>query len=420
MIVRVGCVSRSDLYEIVMVALPKISGRLKGVLGLGLGLASLAGVAWFYFHPSDGGGKPARMIVAKGEKSREVALDLNENQVATLRIAPVAEKDFPQERRAVGNIDFNQHRLADVFSHYQGRILEAGPNVGDRVEKDQFLFAIESPDLLAAEQKLIAVAGSSAVYARNLQRARALIREGGVSQQAADQAVADQQNSEGAIKVARDNVRLFGKSEQEIDSIILDRRADSRLVVKSPIAGYVVARSAAPGGYVQPGVVPAPYTVADTSTMWMVANVVENDAPLLRLGQKVKASVFAFPGRVFEGKIVVLGAAVDPDTRRVLARCEIADPEHLLRAGMFATFVIEVAPPVRSPAVPQNAVVRETDGHMSVWTTKDRRVFIRRTVETGLRTDGLVQIVSGLDPGTTIVGDGAVFLSNEVSIRSLD
>ncbi len=401
-----------------MSPLPKIGRGLQGALGLVL-LCGL-GSGLFYLHTMPGGGARETPAVAKAEKKPQIALELNDNQVATLKIEPVAEKDFPRERRAVGNIDFNQHRLADVFSHYQGRILEAGPNVGDRVDKGQFLFAIESPDLLAAEQKLIAVAGSSAVYARNLQRARALIRAGGVSQQAADQAVADQQNSEGAIKVARDNVRLFGKSEEEIDAIILDRRADSRLVVTSPMSGYVVARSAAPGGYVQPGVVPAPYTVADTSTMWMVANVVENDAPLLRIGQQVKASVFAFPGRVFDGRIVVLGASVDPDTRRVLARCEIADPDHLLRAGMFATFVIDIGTPTRSLAVPQNGVVRESDGGMSVWTTNDRRLFVRRSVETGTRTNGFVQILSGLDRGMTIVGDGAVFLSNEVSIRSLD
>ena len=81
---------------------------------------------------------------------------------------------------------------------------------------------------------------------------------------------------------------FFGKSDEEIDKIIAQRQADSTLVVKSPIAGVITGRAAAPGLYVQPGVAPAPYTIADTSTMWMVANIVENDAPFLQIGQSVK------------------------------------------------------------------------------------------------------------------------------------
>ena len=349
-----------------------------------------------------------------------IAVELNETQVATLKIGTVAEQDFAQEKHSVGNITFDQNKLVTVFAHYQGRLIDAHLNIGDSVQIGQPLFTMQSPDLLTAEANLITVAGTSVLHSRNLTRAKTLVKNGGISQQAADQVIADQQSAEGAMKSARDNVRIFGKSDEEIDKIIAQRQADSTLVVKSPIAGVITGRAAAPGLYVQPGVAPAPYTIADTSTMWMVANIVENDAPFLQIGQSVSVRVAAFPDRIFKGKIIVLGAAIDPNTRRVIARCEVDNSENLLRAGMFATFVITTGEPIRAPAVPQNALVREMDGSITAWTTTDRKHFIRRRVSPGARQNNLVEIKSGLTPGEQLVSDGAIFLSNQVAISAME
>ena len=151
----------------------------------------------------------------------------------------------------------------------------------------------------------------------------------------------------------------------------------------------------------QPGNAPAPYTVADISTMWMLANVAESDSPAFRVGQEVQVKVSAFPGRVFDGTISTIGATVDPNTRRVLVRSEISDPQHELRSGMFANFVISIGEPVRSPAIPLDGVVREGDGTMTAWVTADRRHFTRRTVKIGLERDGYDQILEGVQVGRT-------------------
>jgi cobalt-zinc-cadmium efflux system membrane fusion protein len=177
-------------------------------------------------------------------------------------------------------------------------------------------------------------------------------------------------------------------------------------------------RNAAPGLLAQPGTAPAPYTVADISTMWMVANVAESDFPFLRLGEKVDVTVKAYPGRVFRGSIVNIGASVDPATHRILVRSEIPDPKHELRPGMFATYVIHTGQAVRSVAVPLNGVIREGDGTMTVWVTTDRRRLVRRTVKVSLQQDGFAQIVEGLRPGELVATEGALFLSNAVTVAS--
>lgn len=349
-----------------------------------------------------------------------IVLELNETQLATIKLEKIVNYDFQQTRLSVGTIEFNQNKLVTVFPQYQGRILNSHPNIGDTVKEGDLLFIMQSPDLLAAVSNLITVSGTNLLQRKNLERAKTLVKSNAISQQQADQVTSDQQSAEGAMKVARDNVRIFGKTDAEIDKIIAERRAEPELIVTSPITGIVTDRNAAPGSWVQPGVAPAPYTIADTSTMWMVANVVENDAPLIQIGQEVTASVAAYPDRLFTGKIIVIGTDIDPNTRRVFARCEIADPDHLLRAGMFAKFNIRIKDPVRSPAINQNGIVRESNGDISAWTTTDRKHFTRKTLQIGQRQGNMVQILSGLEEGEQVVSDGAIFLSNEVTINALD
>jgi cobalt-zinc-cadmium efflux system membrane fusion protein len=207
-------------------------------------------------------------------------------------------------------------------------------------------------------------------------------------------------------------VRIFGKTDEEIDQVVNMRKVDSTLLVPSPISGRIVTRSAAPGFLTQPGNAPAPYSVADLSTMWMIANVIETDAPAYKLGQDVEVRVPAYPDAIFKGRVTALGSMIDPNSHRQLVRSQIDDPQHLLRSGMFASFVIRVGDPMHSLAVPVNGVVREGDGTMTVWVTSDRRHFMKRTVKIGLQQDGWDQVLDGLEPGETVVTDGAVFLSN--------
>ncbi len=342
------------------------------------------------------------------------SVDLTEKQAAALKIGPVASRDFVIRKTAVGTIDFNENLLVQVFSQYQGKILKAFYNIGDEVKAGDVLFTIDSPDLLQAESTLLASAGVLDLQKKVLARAINLLKSGGSAQRDVDQSTSDEQTAEGNFKAAKDAVRIFGKSDAEIDQIVNDRKLDSTLVVPSPISGRIVARNAAPGLLTQPGSAPAPFTVADLSTMWMLANVIETDAPAYKLGQHVEVTVPAYPNKVFTGRVTALGAMIDPNTHRQLVRSEIDDPEHLLRSGMFASFVIRVGDAGHSLAVPAEGVVREGDGTMTVWSTKDGRHFVKRTVTTGLAQDGWTQILSGLSPDETVVQHGAIFLSNKL------
>jgi cobalt-zinc-cadmium efflux system membrane fusion protein len=152
--------------------------------------------------------------------------------------------------------------------------------------------------------------------------------------------------------------------------------------------------------------------------MWMLANVAESDSPDFKAGQEVKVRIMAFPSRLFDGRISTISSTVDPITHRVWVRSEVADPQHELRAGMFATFVIRTGDPIRAIAVPLDGVVREGDGSMTVWVTADRRRFTKRTVRIGLQQDGYRQLLEGLQPGELVATEGALFLSNALATAS--
>jgi cobalt-zinc-cadmium efflux system membrane fusion protein len=346
------------------------------------------------------------------------SIDLSDAQLAAVKVEPVGERDFPSEKEAVGSINFDEEMSVQVFTPYAGRIISLFASVGDDVKKGQTLFTIDSPDLLSAESSLIAAAGVSEMTARNLARLKELYTTRAVSQRDFDQGISDQQTAEGNLRAGRDAVRLFGKTNEEIDRIIAERKADPTLVVPCSIDGRVTARNAAPGLYVQPGSAPAPFTVTNIDTMWMLANVAENDSPASRVGQPLQVKIGAFPDRLFDGKITTVSSSVDPNTRRVLVRSEIKDPRHELRAGMFANFIISVGAPVRSPAVPLNGVIREGDGTQTIWVTADRRRFTRRTVKIGEQNDGYRQILDGVRPGELVATDGAIFLSNMLATAS--
>ena len=346
------------------------------------------------------------------------SIDLSDAQLSAVKVEPVGERDFPTEKEAVGSIDFDEEMSVQVFTPYAGRIISSFASVGDDVEKGQTLFTIDSPDLLSAESTLIAAAGVLQMTTRNLARLKELYTTRAVSQRDYDQGISEQQTAEGNLRAGRDAVRLFGKTNEEIDRIIAERKADPTLVVPCPIDGRITARNAAPGLYVQPGSAPAPFTVANVDTMWMLANVAENDSPAFQVGQAAQVRISAFPGRLFDGTITTVGSIVDPTTRRVLVRSEVKNPQHELRSGMFANFVISVGAPVRSPAVALNGVVRQGDGTQTIWVTADRRRFTKRTVEIGQQRDGYRQILQGVQPGELVATDGAIFLSNMLATAS--
>jgi cobalt-zinc-cadmium efflux system membrane fusion protein len=338
------------------------------------------------------------------------SIELTATQLRSVSVASAEMRTFELQHTAVGVIDFDQDRTLQVSPPYQGRVVRLSARAGDRVHRGQLLFTIDSPDLVQAESTVIAAAGSLELDNHALQRAKGLYAVQGLAQRDYEQVVSEQQAAEGAYHAARDALRIFGKSDAEIDRIVQQRQIEPQMAVRSPIDGVVTTRNAAEGSLVQPGASPAPFAVADVERKWMLADVPETDVPSLALGQALTVKLLAFPDRTFQGRVSNIAEAVDPNTHRVRVRSEVTDPQDELRAQMFASFIVRIGQ-ARTLAVPYDAVVREGDGTMTVWVTVDRHRFQRRTVRIGQQQDGYDQILDGLQGGELVAASGALFIS---------
>ncbi len=365
-------------------------------------------------------GAPPQEAAEAPAEAGPPTLELTEKQLRTIKLDKVTTRDFRVVKSAVGNVDFNQDLSAQVSTPYQGRILQVFVNLGDRVTRGQPLFSLESPDLIAAESTLIQTAGVLDLTNANLTRLRGATKIGGTAQKDLDQAISDQKTADGAYKSARLAMTVFGKTDAEIDQIAKERKVDPALIIRSPVDGLVSSRIASAGMLAQPGATPTPIVVSDDASMWLNAYVAESDAPAINVGEAVVAKIPAASDVPFEGKLTRVGGALDPNTHRLLARAQIDDPSHKLRAGMTATFEITADRSIRSLSVPAAGVVREGDGSMVVWVAKDDTHFSQRLIKAGLLQDGDVQILDGLQDGETVIVDGAIFVDNILNASPSD
>lgn len=379
-------------------------------------VGSLIGIGAVFLSVKNSGAE--NKTVETPAASSPNTISLTEKQRQHISVGAVTTRTFTPQSEAVGYVDFNQDRSVQVSAPWAGRIRQVLVQAGATVKRGQTLFLIESADLIQAESTLISAAGQLKQTHAAKERAQGMLGTQAVAQKDYEQAVADEQSAEADYRAARAAIRLFGKTDKDIDAIAASHKVDGALPIVSPLVGQVTARNAAEGQFVQPGGDTPPITVSDTGALWLIANVAEAELPKLRLGQAISATIAAYPERSFDGRIAHIGSAVDPDTHTVAVRADLRDPEHLLRAQMMASFRIQTSQPIQGVAAPQSALVREGDGAMTVFVTHDGAAFERRVVSAGLQQNGFVHITQGLSPGEKIATDGALFLSNALALQT--
>jgi len=353
---------------------------------------------------------------------------IDEEQTPSITIEPVGSRSFLAEKVATGKIGFNEDVMTPVFSPYTGRIVRLLAKPGDPVNRGTPLFEIDTLDLVQAGQDLI-TAGINVPRARTVlelatraeDRQHRLYLNKAVALKDWEQAEADLRNAErdlhaaeNALAGARSRLRVFGKTEEEIAKIENDRQIDQIARVLSPIAGTTVTRKVGPGQYVKPDSADPLFTIADLSTVWLLADVYEADVPMIKVGQRIEVHVAAYPNEAFTARIAYVSPSVDPATHRVGLRSVVENSHRRLKPEMFASFRVVTNSETQSLAVPTSAIVREGD-KTSVWVSQDRNHFTRRDVTIGIQQGGYVQILYGLQPGERVVSGGGLLIGNAAS-----
>ncbi|HEV3032545.1 MAG TPA: efflux RND transporter periplasmic adaptor subunit, partial [Polyangia bacterium] len=264
---------------------------------------------------------------------------------------------------------------------------------GRVVRKGDALATIYSPDVLRAEQEYLTA------------RKWAAAPEGEGSTPS---------GAPGLAEDARKRLELLGVAPQEIDELVRTGQPQRTVTLRSPAAGTIVRKTAVAGTYVQPG--SELYAVADLSSVWLIAEVAEQSAGRVRVGQPARLELTAYPGQAFKGRVALVSPTLDAESRTLRLRVELGNPGGKLKPGMYGTVFLDV-PQGEALVVPSEAVV-DTGDVQYVFVARGGGRFEPRVVEVGERESGKAQIRRGLAEGDLVVTTANFLVDSESRLRA--
>lgn len=326
-----------------------------------------------------------------------------------LRIGAIGSEEIRETLRVPGRIEVDEQRVARVGSSVVGRITRLDAVVGQRVRRGQVLAELSSTELSATQLEFLKALSRLQLAERSVQRAKQLVEADVIGQAELLRRENELAQAQADLSASRNQLAVLGMSDRSMARLGATRAVSSESTVVASIDGTVIERRATLGQVVQPA--DTLFIVADLSSVWLVADVPEQDAGLLREGETVEAEVAALPGRVLRGTVTFVAATVNPDTRTVRVRMDLPNPDRDYKPAMLATVSIR-GKPVRKRTVPASAVVREDNqDYVFVATAADR--FQLRRVALGAEHSGVRVLLGGLGEDDRIVVDGAFHLNNE-------
>ncbi len=313
-----------------------------------------------------------------------------------VRTAIVERQTISSEIRAVGRIDYDEDRLAMLHPKTEGWIEEVlVSRTGDPVEENEVLVGIYAPMLVSSQQEyLLALSNHEALRDSSFED----VREG----------------SEELVRLARERLTLLDVPEHQIRELEETREVSRILHIHSPFEGVVLTVGAREGQYITPQT--ELYRIADLSHVWAYADIYEYQLPWVQEGDQAEIRIAALPGRTFQGVISYIYPFVERTTRTVRLRMEFDNPDGILKPNMFADATIFPRTEVEALVIPTEAIIRSGITERA-FVVREPGKFEPREIETGVRSGGLVEVISGLEAGERVVVSGQFLIDSESSIR---
>lgn len=350
--------------------------------------------------------KPVRgSAAAITEPSSAHSLQIKPEMLRDIRVttAPVEVRTGGEGVHLLGELKVNEGRYAEVGTPIACRVVSVLGSPGQVVRKGQGLAVLQSVDIGKARGGSITAETRLDLAKKTLERKRRLAAENIVPVREVQEAEANVATAEADARAARAGLRALGASDESSDS--------SELVLRSPIDGTVIERTAIQGQMAEPA--QPLFRIGDMSRLWLVVHAFERDAVRLTPGSTARVTFAALPGRTFPGNVTLIGKQVDASSRTIPVRVEIANSEQLLRPGMSATAWVSVGKiSEREIAVPVAALQR-IENEWVVFLPTGQDTFEIRPVGRGRDLGTEIEIVSGLKAGERVVVEGAFLLKAE-------
>ena len=328
---------------------------------------------------------------------------------SNFKVEPLKKADIASVQEIPGRIEANQRLLSRIGASVTGRVTDVLVDSGDNVRAGQALARVASPELTQAQLAVLRANSNQSLAARAVERARQLIQADVIGSAELQRREAELAIATAELRAATDQLRLMGVSAGAIAQLRSQGTLSEATVVSAPRAGVVIERTVSQGQVAQPG--DPMFTVADLSNVWVVGALPEQAASSVEAGQSVEIDVPALNGVPITGKIVYVGATVQPETRTVAIRTQVDNAQRSLKPQMLATMRISgAARPAL--ALPVAAVVRENDRDHVFVKTGDNQYRLT-PVELGAGNNGVRPLLQGPKEGEQIVTDGAFHLNHE-------
>ncbi|MDX2041972.1 MAG: efflux RND transporter periplasmic adaptor subunit [Acidobacteriota bacterium] len=360
---------------------------------------------------------------ADSKDANVLALSAESAKLARLEFVEAVEQNIVAPIEATGRVAINEDATARVGSLFSGRILELNAKVGDRVRQGQALAKMHTHEVHEAEaewfkaQAELKQQQTKAAFAKTaLERAERLFQAKALSQHELDKARLEYQDAQQEIHRAEAEVERARGHHEHLGLPDDQHDYDAPVVIRAPSGGIVLKREITAGASVNPG--DPLFFIGDLSSVWVIAEVPEQQLSAVKIGLPVEISVAAFPDTTFSGRIARIGEMLNPQTRTIEVRCFAANPQGKLKPEMFAQ--ISLAAGEKRPAVlVSQKALQEMDGQTAVFVVRGENRFEKRIVKTGRKQGELIEILSGVSVGEKVVTNGGFTLKSEMQKAQL-
>jgi cobalt-zinc-cadmium efflux system membrane fusion protein len=379
--------------------------RLAALAALSVIVVALAGC-------QGAGSNAAAKSGGANNSSNPELFTIPQDQMSHVQVLTVQPTTLTRSLRLTGAVAYNSFRTTPVITQVSGPVSRVVVVPGQKVTQGDPMLYVASPDYSQLRTNYLKAKDAYALAQKANARAQDLYQHHAIAEQNVEQAQSAEVQASGDLVAAQAALKVMGVTDPDA---LVNAPPSFEVPVKAPIGGLVVEQDVSAGQLIQPGTTQC-FMISDVSTVWVLVNVYQKDLPYVRVGDQVTIQTDTYP-EVFHGRIAYVAASLDPNTRTLQARIETNNPGEKLKKDMYVVATVNAGSIQNAIALPDAAVLRDTENQPFVYAAASANQFGRRSVTLGESLNGKTEILSGLKPGDQIVGNGSLFLQFANSLQ---
>ncbi len=335
-----------------------------------------------------------------------------QEQMSHVTVLTVQPTTLTRTLRLTGAVAYNSFRTTPVITQVSGPVSRVVVVPGQRVREGEPMLYVASPDYSQLRTNYLKAKDAYALARIANARAHDLYLHHAIALQNVEQAESAEVQAGGDLAASEAALKVMGIADPDA---LLKAPPSFEVPVRAPIGGLVVEQDVSAGQLIQPGTTQC-FMISDISTVWVLVNVYQKDLPYVNVGDSVAIQTDTYP-EVFHGRISYVAASLDPSTRTLQARIETNNPDAKLKKDMYVLATVNAGTIPNAIALPDAAVLRDSENQPFVYAAVSPNQFGRRSVTLGESSNGKTQINSGLKTGDKVIGDGSLFLQFANSLQ---